>query len=98
MLKIGIIGCGSIAQVGHAPEYRANPGCRIAAFYSSSPESARLMAEEYGGICCSDMDGLLSAGLDAVSICTPNVSHAGLAVRAMEAGCHVLCEKSFILQ
>lgn len=93
MLKIGIIGCGSIARIRHVPEYQANPDCALTAFYSQSTENARLMAEQYGGICYNDIGEMLAAGLDAVSICTPNSSHSELAIRALDAGCHVLCEK-----
>ena len=32
MLNIGIIGCGKITQVRHAPEYQENPNCRLAGF------------------------------------------------------------------
>ena len=41
---------------------------------------------------CSDYDELLEK-VDAVSICTPNYAHGELAVRAMEKGTHLLCEK-----
>lgn len=67
MLKIGIIGCGSIAQVRHIPEYNANPNCELATFYNRSAEKARLMAERYGGLCCNGIDELLAMGPDAVS-------------------------------
>lgn len=93
MLKIGIIGCGNIAQVRHIPEYQANPYCELAAFYNHGREKAELMAQQYGGICCNNIEELLNTRLDAVSICTSNNSHAELAIRALEAGCHVLCEK-----
>lgn len=93
MLKIGMIGCGSIAQVRHIPEYRANVNCELAAFYNHSREKAERLAGQYGGICCDTVEELLGMGLDAVSICTSNDSHAELTIRALEAGCHVLCEK-----
>ena len=31
MIRVGIIGCGKIAQVCHLPEYQANPGAALAA-------------------------------------------------------------------
>ena len=32
-LRVGIIGCGQICRVRHAPEYSENPRCQIAGFY-----------------------------------------------------------------
>ena len=92
-LKIGIIGCGTIAQVRHAPEYHRNPACRLAAFYNAGRENAERMASQYGGICCESLEELLKLELDAVSICTSNDTHAAIALQALEAGLHVLCEK-----
>ena len=44
MLKIGVIGCGKITQVRHAPEYAENPECGLAAWYDALPERAQAMA------------------------------------------------------
>lgn len=92
-MKIGIIGCGAIARVRHAPEYHRNPNCRLAAFYNTGREKAERMAAQYGGVCCGSLEELLELNLDAVSICTSNDTHAELALRALHAGMHVLCEK-----
>ena len=40
MIKIGIIGCGKITEVRHAPEYMENPNCKLAAFYDLVPARA----------------------------------------------------------
>ena len=93
MLKVGIIGCGKIAQVRHAPEYLENPNCSLEAFYDVDFERARRFAEEFGGKAYASMEELLAADLDAVSICTANIYHAQGAVAALKAGKHVLCEK-----
>ena len=93
MLKVGIIGCGKIAQVRHAPEYLENPNCSLEAFYDVDFERARRFAEEFGGKAYASMEELLAADLDAVSICTANIYHAQGTVAALKAGKHVLCEK-----
>ncbi|MCI9175880.1 MAG: Gfo/Idh/MocA family oxidoreductase [Lachnospiraceae bacterium] len=92
-MEIGIIGCGTIAQVRHAPEYHRNPACRLAAFYNTGREKAEQMAAQYGGVCCGSLEELLKLDLDAVSICTSNDTHARIALKALQAGMHVLCEK-----
>ena len=93
MLKIGIIGCGQITQVRHAPEYSENPACRIMGWYDVKPENAQAMADQYGGKVMPSVQALLDMGLDAVSVCVANRAHAEVTIAALNAGCHVLCEK-----
>ena len=93
MLKIGIIGCGKIAQVRHAPEYQENPGCELTAYFDGIPERAKALADQYGGKAYDSIDALLKSGVDAVSVCVANVDHAFVTVKALDSGKHVLCEK-----
>ena len=53
-IKIGIIGCGSITEKRHAPEYRDNPNVEIIAFYDINKKRAELMAEMFGGKAVDD--------------------------------------------
>ena len=48
MFRIGIIGCGKIAQVRHLPEYAANPDVQIAALTDLNEERTRELASRYG--------------------------------------------------
>ena len=93
MLNIGIIGCGKIAQVRHAPEYQENPNCRIAGVYDFVPETAEKLAAEYGAKAYGSLEALLESGVDAVSVCSANVAHASAAIAALTRGIDVLCEK-----
>ena len=93
MLRIGIIGCGTIAQVRHIPEYAANEYCELAAYYDVVPENADKMAAKYGGTVYTELEEFLRSGLDAVSVCVANAMHASISVQALNAGLHVLCEK-----
>lgn len=94
MIKIGILGCGKIAQVRHIPEYAENPDVELAAFYNPSRKRAEEQAEKYGGNVYDTAEELLAdKSIDAVSICAANYAHAELSIKAMEAGKHVLCEK-----
>ena len=92
-MKVGIIGCGKIAEVRHAPEFHENPHCLLAGYYNHTPEKAEALARQYGGQVYDSVEALLDSGIDAVSVCTSNSSHASIAIQAMEAGKHVLCEK-----
>lgn len=94
MLNAGIIGCGKIAQTRHIPEYLANPRCKIAGYYDFNTQRARELAERFGGCAYGSLEELLANDeIDAVSVCTSNDTHADIAVKALEAGKHVLCEK-----
>ena len=94
MFHIGIIGCGKIAQVRHIPEYADNPDAQLTAFYDLNAARAQELAERYGGKAYDSVEALLAdPNVDAVSVCSANASHAQIAVAALEAGKHVLCEK-----
>lgn len=94
MIKIGILGCGKIAQVRHIPEYAANPDCELVGFYNPTKSRAEDMAAKYGGVAYDTAEELLAnPEIDAVSVCAANYAHADLAIQAMKAGKHVLCEK-----
>ncbi len=94
-LRIGVIGCGSIAQKRHLPEYAANPRAAIGAVCDSVPGRAQEAADRFGApLAFMDYREVLEqADVDAVSICLPNYLHAKVAVEAFAAGKHVLCEK-----
>jgi len=96
-LRIGLVGCGAIARRAHLPAFRA-VGPELAdvrMFASRSPASAEAAAKEWGsGVVEPDWRRLVeSSEIDAVDICSPNRSHAPIAIAAAEAGKHVLVEK-----
>lgn len=94
MKRIGIIGCGKIAQLRHIPEYAARGDVRLTAFFDANTERAQELAGRYGGKAYESCEALLASGeVDAVSVCTPNEMHAETAMAAMKAGLDVLCEK-----
>ncbi|WP_226619779.1 Gfo/Idh/MocA family protein [Cytobacillus firmus] len=93
-LKIGIIGCGSIAKHRHMPEYHASSGAVIAAVCDINEGRAKGFADLYEAKAYTDYRELLDdTDIDAVSVCTPNYLHAPISVAALNAGKHVLCEK-----
>ena len=93
MIRVGIIGCGKIAQVRHLPEYAANPHAEVVAYYDKNRARAEEMAAKYGGdVCDSYFDLLNRNDIDAVSICVENRSHAEISTAALYAGKHVRFE------
>ena len=94
MIKIGVIGCGRIAQKRHLPEYRDNPACTLSGYYDFNSDRAKEIASLYGGRAYESAEELIaSPEIDAVSVCTSNDTHAALSIAALRAGKHVLCEK-----
>jgi len=93
-LRIGIIGCGRIAQVRHIPEFAANPNALLAGFFDLSHDRAQQVASLHDGVVYDSWQALLaSPDIDAVSVCTSNESHAQIAEAALRAGKDVLLEK-----
>lgn len=93
-IKVGIIGCGKIAQVRHIPEYAANPNTEVYGFYDINLARAEELAKQYGGKAFASYDELLAdPAIEAVSVCAANHVHAEITIAALKAGKHVLCEK-----
>ena len=95
-LRVGIIGCGGIAQGKHMPSLAKIEEVEMVAFCDVLEERAEEAAEKFGANDAkvyTDYNKLLENDLDVVHICTPNSSHSVITVAALEAGCHVMCEK-----
>lgn len=94
MLKVGVLGCGTIARVRHLLEYDNNKEVEIAAVCDIVEERAEEMAKLYGAKAFTDYrDVLENKEIDVISICLPNYLHASVTIAALNAGKHVLCEK-----
>lgn len=91
-VRVGIVGAGYIAHA-HAAGYAATPGVEIVGVADPVAPKAEALAHTVGAVAHRDIADLFAAGLDAVSICTPSPTHAGLVEAATTAGVHVLCEK-----
>ncbi len=97
-LKIGIIGCGGIANGKHMPSLKKlSHKAEMVAFCDIIAERAEEAKKNYGtpdAKVYTDYKELLAdPAIDVVHVCTPNRSHSFISVDAMEAGKHVMCEK-----
>ena len=93
-VKVGIIGCGKIAQVRHIPEYVDNPDVCLYGLFDINKERAQELAQKYNCKAYGSYEELLAdPEIDAVSVCVANNAHAQISIAAMKAGKHVLCEK-----
>ncbi|MDR6879808.1 Gfo/Idh/MocA family oxidoreductase [Bacillus sp. 3255] len=93
-VKVAVIGAGSISEM-HLRSYQNNPDVELVAICDLNEERARTKAEKYGisRVFTDYRELLQDAGIDAVSICTWNNSHAPISIAALEAGKNVLTEK-----
>ncbi|MBN4069943.1 MAG: oxidoreductase [Alkaliphilus sp.] len=96
-LKIGIIGCGGIANAKHMPSLAKLDNIEMVAFCDIEIEKANKAVEEYGISTAKAYESykelLKDESIDVIHICTPNKSHADICVDALESGKHVMCEK-----
>lgn len=97
-VKIGIIGCGGIANQKHFPALKQNADkCEMVAFCDIIEERAVKAAKEYGiegAKVYTDYHELLKdESIEVVHVLTPNVAHSPITCAAFEAGKNVLCEK-----
>lgn len=94
-LTVAVIGCGTIARSAHLPSYSQNPMADIKYVVDIIPEKAREMAEKYNvpHFVTDYREVLEDKEVDAVSICTPNYTHAPITIDCLKAGKNVLCEK-----
>lgn len=96
-VRIGIIGCGDIAKFMHMPAWKQIKNVEMTAFCSRNEARVEYARSEFGSDSAkvyADYRKLLEdSDVDVVDICTPNHTHAEMAIDAMEAGKHVLVEK-----
>ena len=95
--RIGIIGCGGIANGKHMPSLSKLKNAEMVYFCDIVRERAEKAAKQYGTTdakVCEDYHELLNdEGIDVVHVLTPNRSHSFITVDALESGKHVMCEK-----
>lgn len=97
IVRIGIIGCGGIANGKHMPSLSKVPNAQMVAFCDLIPERAERAAKQYGtpdAKVYTDYKELLKdESIEVVHVLTPNREHADISIDALYAGKHVMCEK-----
>ena len=90
-IKVSVIGAGFWGR-NHVRVLSGLEGVVVEAVYDVNLEAAKAIAEKYG---CKVAEGLKSAieKSDAVTVCTPTLTHFEIALKALEMGRHVLVEK-----
>jgi predicted dehydrogenase len=94
-IRYAVVGLGDIAQVAVLPAFRNTRNSELTAIVSGDPQKLRKLARKYRlqqAFSYEEYDRALRV-VDAVYIALPNHLHKEYAIRAADAGVHVLCEK-----
>lgn len=94
-LRVAIIGAGQVADKVHVSYYCTREDLELVAVCDSHLSQAQALADKYGNAqVWDDPEKMLrDAQPDIVSVCSPNRFHYEHTMLALEAGCHVMCEK-----
>ncbi len=98
-IRVGIVGCGGIAQSQHIPGYQRSENVEIAALCDVNETLLKQVGEQQAvPRLMRDYQELIALpDLDAIDICTAPDSHFPIALAALNAGKHVFCEKPLAL-
>lgn len=96
-VRVGIIGCGGIANNKHMPALKALGYIDMVAFCDLIKERAQKAQQDFGTVDANVYTDyrqvLMDPNIDVIHVLTPNDSHAVISIAAMENGKHVMCEK-----
>ena len=95
MMKIGLVGVGGISGE-HIPAWEAMEDAELIALCDIRPERMERYPNKHRYISFDEM--LEKENIDILDICLPTYLHADYAVKAMERGIHVICEKPISLK
>lgn len=90
--RVLVVGCGSIGR-RHARLLAEFPQVEVLVCDTLEENLRAALEEAPGSRGFRDFEAALAAEPDAVYVCTPNHLHRPMAIAALEAGCHVMCEK-----
>ena len=91
-LKVGVVGVGVMGS-NHARVLADIPGVHLVGIADPDRKQRDVVARTLGCTACSDIDDLLRAGVDAVTIAAPTHLHHDLALQCISRGIHVMVEK-----
>ena len=96
-IKVGIIGCGFIANRKHLPMLMLHEDVEVVAFCDLIKERAEASAKQFGKedakVYTNYQDVVGRKDIDVIHVCTPNSSHAEITIAALQSGKHAMCEK-----
>ena len=96
-INVAIIGCGTICNSAHAPNYKNNNKAHVKYLVDIIPEKAEAVKNKFGFVDAEVITDyrtvLKDKTINAVSVCLPNYLHFPVSCDCMTSGLDVLCEK-----
>ena len=98
-VRVGVVGTSWFADIMHLPNLKSHPQAEIVAICGRNRSRADEIAEKYAipYVFTDYREMVETDGVDAVVIVTPDDMHFPITTAALNAGCHVLCEKPLAL-
>lgn len=94
MIKIGLMGCGTVATYGHMPAIQQTAGLQLASLFDPDPQRLREAQTHFNvPLGFTDPETFMRSGLDAVVITSPAPVHLDNVLLAARHRRPVLCEK-----
>lgn len=95
--RIAVIGCGEAGYEMHLPALALMSNLEMVGACDTDDARRARAASKFGIPVFSDYRQMLErARPDVVIIATPPDSHTEICLTAIEAGCHLICEKPFV--
>ncbi len=93
-LKVGIVGVGGISRT-HMPGWAASEHAEVVAGSDINGQALEAWGALHGvqKLSTNPADLFADPDIDIIDLCVPNMYHAELAIAALDAGKHVICEK-----
>jgi UDP-N-acetyl-2-amino-2-deoxyglucuronate dehydrogenase len=97
-IRFAVVGAGHIGR-RHASMILRHPEAELVGMADINEALRKPVTEETEAPFFHSMEELMSSDVkpDVICICTPNNLHAPQSIKALEAGCHVVCEKPMAL-
>jgi len=93
-VRIGVVGYGLGGRAFHAPLISSAPQCALVGVVTTNAERRAQLAEDHPGVpALDDLQSLVDAGAEAVSISSTTGTHSELTDAALDLGLHVVCDK-----
>ncbi|WP_210367577.1 Gfo/Idh/MocA family oxidoreductase [Bacillus sp. REN3] len=92
-MKVGIMSFAHMHAYSYANCLKNLDGAELSAVFDDDEARGKRAGEQFGVPHLSDMDAFLNDDLDAVIICSENIFHKKMVLKAAAAKKHILCEK-----
>lgn len=94
MKKIGLMGCGTVANYGHVPSLQKTEGVVLHALFDPNEQNLRSTQGKFDvPNAFNNVDAFFESGIDAVVVTSPATFHCQNVLEAAKRGKHILCEK-----